>query len=139
MNTAEFFNLFKTESDCQIYLKSVRDKVGVTCKKCQGKKHWWLASKFQYQCTSCDFRTTLKSGTVMESSNLSLLTWFHGMYLMVYTKKRISACELQRQLSIGSYVTAWYMAHKLRRAMSMRDDRYKLDGQIEVDDAFIPL
>ncbi len=85
---------------------------GVTCKKCGNKKHYWLASKWQFQSYECDFRTTLKSGTVMENSRLSYRTWFLIMMFMTSTKKGISACELQRQIGHKRYRTIWYIMHR---------------------------
>ncbi len=40
-----------------------------------------------------------------------------------------------RVLGLGSYKTAWAMLHKLRRAM-VRPGRDRLDGVVEVDEAY---
>ena len=50
----------------------------------------------------------------------------------------ISAVQLQRQLGITRYETAWAMLQKLRRAM-VRSERYRLTGMVEVDDAYVPM
>jgi transposase-like protein len=42
--------------------------------------------------------------------------------------------NIQRQLGLGSYRTAWLWLHKLRRAM-VCPDRDKLSGDVEVDEA----
>jgi hypothetical protein len=47
-----------------------------------------------------------------------------------------SALQLQRQLGLKRYETAWMMLHKLRRAM-VAPERSPLSGLIEVDDAYI--
>jgi hypothetical protein len=47
----------------------------------------------------------------------------------------MSALGLQRVLGLGSYKTAWAMLHKLRRAM-VRPGRDRLDGVVEVDEAY---
>jgi len=44
---------------------------------------------------------------------------------------------LQKQLSIGSYRTAWLMGHKIRHAMIQRNDLYTLNGTVEADEFFI--
>ena len=51
-------------------------------------------------------------------------------------KVGVSVSEMQRILEIGSYKTAWLMAHKIRKAMAERDARYSLEGLVEVDDSF---
>lgn len=91
-------------------------KEGVTCKKCGGTHHYWLSSKWQFQCSECGFRTTLRSGTVMENSRLPYRVWFLIIYLMTSTKKGLSACELQRQLGHKRYATVWSIMHRLRAA-----------------------
>jgi len=48
----------------------------------------------------------------------------------------LSALQLQRQLGIRRYETAWVMLHKLRRAM-VRPDREPLHQEVEVDEAYV--
>ena len=51
--------------------------------------------------------------------------------------QRISALQLQSQLSLGSYRTAWMLAAKLRRAM-VNPEREPLSGVVEADETIIP-
>jgi len=44
--------------------------------------------------------------------------------------------QLQRQLGIRRYETAWFILHKLRRAM-IAPERGLLTGEVEVDEAFV--
>ncbi len=48
----------------------------------------------------------------------------------------ISALALKRQLGV-SYKTAWLMKRKLMQAMAQRDERYLLQGRVEIDDAYL--
>jgi hypothetical protein len=57
------------------------------------------------------------------------------MWQITSQKNGISALGLQRVLGLGSYKTAWAMLHKLRRAM-VRPGRDRLDGVVEVDEAY---
>jgi hypothetical protein len=52
------------------------------------------------------------------------------------TKKGISASEVQRQLGHKRYEPIWAMMHKIRSVMGLRDDKYDLEGVVELDDAF---
>jgi hypothetical protein len=113
------------------------DKQGVVCCKCESKKHYWLKSAWVYQCAVCNYRTSLKKGTMMENSKLKFRTWYAIMMLMTATKKGFSATEVQRQLGKKRYEPIWRAMHKLRSAMGQRDDRYILEDMIELDDAFI--
>lgn len=72
----------------------------------------------------------------MQGSNLPFLVWYKAMFLMSATKKGFSACEMQRQLGLKRYEPVWAMVHKLRKAMGNRDDRYTLEGMIEMDEGY---
>lgn len=41
--------------------------------------------------------------------------------------------ELQRDLGMKSYGTAWTLLHKIREALRQRDEIYKLNNIIELD------
>ncbi len=55
---------------------------------------------------------------------------------MNFSKKGISATELQRQLGHSRYETVWVMMHKIREAMGKRDDLYGFSGMVEFDEAY---
>ena len=136
MDIIEFMNNYQTESSCRQRYKELRDQVGVICKKCGCKEHYWLNSKQLYQCKSCRFRTSLRSGTIMQSSKLPFRYWFVAIWLMGYSKKGTSACNVQRQLKHKRYEPIWSMLHKIRSAMGKRDNLYLLTGNVEVDEGF---
>jgi hypothetical protein len=52
------------------------------------------------------------------------------------SKNAISALELKRQLGIG-YKAAWLMKHKLLQTMCQREAHRKLEGRVELDDAYL--
>jgi transposase-like protein len=55
---------------------------------------------------------------------------------MLNAKKGISAKQLQRDLGIGGYKTAWYLNHRIREAMN-DGDIPKLGGIVEVDETYV--
>ena len=54
---------------------------------------------------------------------------------MLNAKKGISAKQLQRDLGIGGYKTAWYLNHRIREAMART--REPLGGTVEIDETYI--
>ena len=130
---------FTDESSCRLHFKEQRDKQGVVCHRCQGKDHYWLKNKWSYQCKSCKARISLRSGTIMESSKLSFMIWYKTIFLMSTTKKGFSSKEIQRQLGLKRYEPVWAMVHKLRKAMGDRDDRYTLEGMLEMDEGYFTI
>jgi len=139
MNILEFVEYFPTEESCRLDFRQKREKEGVICKRCKSKTHYWLKSKEQWQCKSCKFRTTLRSGSMMANSNLPVRTWYLAMLFMSFSKKGISAKELQRQLNHNRYDTVWSLMHRIRNAMGNRDDQYTLEGMIEFDEGFFSI
>lgn len=136
MYLAKVFRQFSTEKKSKLFFKNQRDKKGIVCKKCKGTEHYWKQDKWQYECKSCQFRTTLRSGTLLEASKLSYQYWMIGMALMTATKKSFSAVEIQRQLGHKRYEPIWLMMQKIRVSMGSRDDKYQLDGFVELDEGF---
>lgn len=134
MELIKFMAQYPTEKKCRTHFKEMRMLEGIICKRCHGTDHYWLGGKEQFQCVSCKFRTTLRSGTVMENSNLSFKIWYSAMYLMTSTKKGISAAEMQRQLGKKRYQPVWSLMHKVRKMMGKRDSLYKLSDMIEFDE-----
>lgn len=139
MKIYEFTKHFPDEKSCKMHFKSVREREGIKCKNCPSTEHYWLQSKWQWQCKSCRFRTTLRSGTIMESAKLPFYKWYLCMAFMSATKKGISALEMQRQLGHKRYRTIWVMMQKIRSGMGNRDDKYTLDGGIELDEGYFEI
>lgn len=136
MNILEFMEEFPTEQTCKDHFRKQREQEGVECKRCSSNQHYWLKAKQQWQCSKCEFRTTLKSGSIMEGSKVSFHTWYKAMAFMTFSKKTISASELQRQLNHPKYDTIWRLMHKIRSAMGKRDALYQLEGAIEFDEGY---
>ena len=136
MNFVEFVKKFPSEASCINYFRQIKESKGIVCKKCGSTRQSWNKFHKSHDCLECGYRTTLKSGTVMQSSNLPYRYWLYAIFLMTMTKKGISAAEMQRQLGHKRYEPIWLMMHKLRLVMGMRDDKYDLQGVVELDDAF---
>ncbi|WP_200978120.1 IS1595 family transposase [Echinicola sp. 20G] len=137
MNIINFINRFPDESSCIEFIMHKRSQAGIICKRCKVTKHYWLANKKSFQCSCCSFRTSIKSGTVMECSNLPIRTWLLAMTFLTATKKGFSALELQRLLGQKRYEPVFRMYHKLRKVMGKRDDLYSLADMVEYDEAFV--
>ena len=64
----------------------------------------------------------------MHGSKLPLTVWFWAAYLMATHSNGIAALQLQKQLGLGSYKSAWLLCGKLRRA-TVAPDRAPRDCQ----------
>jgi hypothetical protein len=132
----KFIELFPDESSCRIKFKEFRDEQGVICRKCGSKDHYWVKTIVQYTCMKCKTRTTLRSGTVMQESNLPCRHWFIAIHLLTRTKKTFSALELQRQIGHKFYEPIWHMLQKLRMTMGSMDSKYHVDKIVGLDEDF---
>ena len=138
MTIDSFFTEYATESACRLYFKSQHESKGINCRKCGGTQHYWIDSLDRWQCKTCRKSTSLKRGTIMENSNLPYKTWLWGIYFSTLTKKGFSALEMQRLLGHSRYESIWLMMHKIRVMMGARDEKYKLDKFIEMDEGYFP-
>jgi transposase-like protein len=143
MTLAEFDRLFPNEDACKEYLTHQRWPKGITCPRCGNPKVYTLKFKpYHWACGVCcnkprqPYRFSVTVGTVFENTNYKLLVWFKVLYLMLTSKKGISALQIHRMIGSGSYRTAWFMCHRLRAGMSDPDFR-KLMGIVEIDETFI--
>ena len=70
------------------------------------------------------------------STKLQLTIWFLAIYLISQAKTGLSSLTLKRQLDV-SYPTAWLMHHKIMDAMAQRDSTHRLQGSVQLDDAYL--
>lgn len=135
-NAFDFESRFDTEKACAEFLAKLRWPKGFACPSCSSTAHWALARRGLIECADCGHQTSLTAGTVFHGSRKPLRLWFRAMFLMASQKLGLSAKNFQRQMGLPSYQTAWTWLHKLRRAM-VRPDRPKLEGTVEVDEAYV--
>jgi transposase-like protein len=114
--------MFTNEDKAREYLESVRWSNGAVCPHCgstekitrlNGKSH----RPGLHQCNECREPFTVTVGTVYERSHIPLHKWLYATHLMCASKKGISAHQLHRMLGI-TYKSAWFMAHRIREAMT---------------------
>jgi transposase-like protein len=69
-------------------------------------------------------------------SHIPLPVWFAAIAFVMDAKKGCSAMQLQRHLGLGSYESAWYMVHRIRKAM-VDPSPVPLTGTVEMDETYI--
>lgn len=126
---------FAEDEACRRYLMACRWPDGFRCPACGGAGSYLLASRDLSQCRACRHQSSVTAGTVLDRTRLPLPLWFAAAYLVTTPTPGFSALQrqLQRQLGLARYETAWAMLHKLRRAM-VRPERDRLSGTVELDE-----
>ena len=147
MNIRDIAIKFSTEEQCLEYVEQMRWPDGIVrCPTCgennvkrvmrsaesKNKRPWF------YLCLekTCHQQFSPTAGTLFADSHLPLIVWFHAIGLILNAKKGISAKQLQRDLGIGGYKTAWYLNHRIREAMRENDGNL-LGGTVEIDETYV--
>ena len=81
-------------------------------------------------------QTSVRAGTIFAASKLPLSQWFCAMYHLTQSKQGISSLELSRRLGITQNA-AWKMKHKLAQVMLECNATKRLEGRIQMDDAYL--
>ena len=146
MNLIDVTEQFKSDDDCLAYLESMRWPDGIRCPVCGCDRISKITRKTKsknkrtriYQCleSTCKQQFSATNGTIFNDSHIPLTKWFMALALVLDAKKGISSKQLQTHLGLGSYKSAWYMAHRIRK--SMEDGSFaKLSGTVEIDETYV--
>jgi transposase-like protein len=109
------------------------------CPRCNTAKHSFIKTRRIWFCYTCKKQFTLKVGTIMEDSPITLDKWMTAFWLLCNCKNGVSSYELGKDLGIHQE-SAWFMLQRIRKVM--QDDFFgsKLGGsggEVEVDESFI--
>ena len=133
-----FFERYGTEEKCHAALEASRWPSGFCCPACGDPRHsrFVREGRTYWQCHRCRKQSTVISGTIFQSTKLSLRRWFLAMHLLTQAKNNVSALELKRNLGV-CYKTAWLAKHKILDVMTEREAGRVLEGRVEIDDAYL--
>ncbi len=142
LKLSHLMNQFGTEDACREFLMKHRWPECVECPRCGNKKPYALKHKpWHWQCHQCakkGYRFSLITGTIFENTKYPLRTWFQVAFMMLHSKKGMSALQIKRMVfhDKASYETVWYMCTRIRAAMN-NDDFKELMGIVEIDETYI--
>ena len=133
---AEAVKMFDTEEKAEAWFISQRWPDGVTCPFCQSLEVSPRPSRKPqpFRCRSCRKDFSVKTGTVLHSSNLPLSKWAIGFYLFMTNLKGVSSMKLHRDLGITQR-SAWHMAHRIRETLETTAGKFA--GPVEADETYI--
>ncbi len=132
----EFEDRFPDEDACWNALRRLRWPQGFVCPRCEQRASSFVSTRKLEQCRHCRYQCSVTAGTVFHRTKIPLRTWFWAIFFVARHKQGISALQLQKDLGLGSYETAWTMLHKLRSALKPRR-RARLRGLVEADDTYV--
>lgn len=145
MNLIDVTRTFQTEDDALQFLEQMRWPDGIRCPTCGCNRISKITRKSAsknkrtrvYQCLekTCKQQFSPTRGTIFGDSHIPVKTWFMAIAFILDAKKGMSAMQLQRHLGLKSYESAWYLAHRIRKAME--SDGGLLSGVVEIDETYI--
>jgi len=147
LNLIELAQHFSDEDKAREFMEKLRWPDGPVCPKCgevnnayrlepkPSKKNTHVR-KGVWKCAGCREQFTVTVGTIFEDSHIPLNKWLLAYHLLCASKKGMSAHQLHRMLKV-TYRSAWFMAHRIRYTMSQEPLSSKLNGIIEIDEAYI--
>ena len=128
-------DMFPTEESAREWFESRVWPDGRHCPRC-GSTETSEAShaKMPYWCPACRSYFSVKVGTVLESSKISLRKWVYAIYLHLTSLKGVSSMKLHRDIGV-SQPAAWFMLQRIRKAWESDDSPFA--GPIEVDETYM--
>ena len=132
-----------TEDEARAILQKIRWTDGPVCPHCKSQDVTRINGKSQkvrdglIQCNACRQQFTVTVGTVMHHSHIALRQWVQAFHSICSHKKGVSALQLQRNLGLKSYKSAWHLAHRVRFAMRAMPLKAMLKGTVEIDETYI--
>ena len=127
---------FDTEEKAEAWFVEQRWPDGTTCPFCQSQEVSPRPSRKPqpFRCRACRKDFSVKTSTVLHSSNIPLTKWAIGFYLFMTNLKGVSSMKLHRDLGV-SQKTAWHMAHRIRETLDTTGGKFA--GPVEADETYI--
>ncbi|MFZ5775011.1 MAG: IS1595 family transposase [Thermodesulfobacteriota bacterium] len=136
LSLIEFLSHYGAEEQCRASLFSWRWPNGFICPACGHQEFYLISARNLYQCRQCRRQTSLTSGTIFADTKVGLTVWFLGIYLVTQSKNGVSSLDLARALGVSAN-TALTIKHKLQRVMQFHEQSRRLDGPVQIDDAYL--
>lgn len=138
LSLVELTRKFPDNETAERWFVETRWPTGVACPKCgsfniQERK---TRKPQPYRCRDCRKDFSVKTGTLMQASNLGLQVWAIAIYLFTTGLKGTSSLKLHRDLDI-TQKSAWHLAHRIRETMEDRAPELLFGGPIEADETFM--
>lgn len=99
-------------------------------------KHYFIKTRRQWRCRDCNHTFSVTSGTIFASHKLPLKVYLAAIAIYCNAVKGLSALQLARDLDV-QYKTAIVLAHKIRESLMAQRDETELDGEVELDGAYV--
>lgn len=134
-NEIEFSNRFNKKDSCYAYLAHYKWKDGFVCHFCNSTVEYNCEKAHHKRCGNCQKLISPTMNTLFHKVKFGIEKAFYIVLKMSATTKSISAEQLSKTIDVNRK-TALLFQQKVRLAMKS-SEKFPLEGQVEVDEAFI--
>ena len=136
LSVYQFLKKIPDENAAKTYFESLRWSKGRYCPHCKSTNTVEVknAKPQPYRCKDCRKHFSVRTGTVLSCSNVSLHTWLLAAYLMNTAKKGVSSCQMARELGV-TQKTAWFLCMRVREIWS--NPTASFSGTVEADETYL--
>ena len=128
--------MFPNEEAAREWLEAIVWPDGPTCPRCSGNDtHESTHKTMPYRCRPCKRFFSVRTGTVLEASNLPLTKWVWAIYLEITNLKGVSSMKLHRDIGV-TQTTAWFMLQRIREGF-VNEIYTVFAGPVEVDETYV--
>ncbi len=128
--------MFPNEESARVWFESHVWPDGRDCPRCGSTRtHECSHAKSPYRCTDCRKYFSVKTGTPLAGSPISIRKWVFAIYLEATSLKGVSSLKLHRDLDI-TQKTAWFMLHRIREAWQHERETVLEGPVVEADEAY---
>ena len=127
--------MFHNEEAAEQWWIQQRWPHGVTCVRCESQNIQERRTRKPqpYRCRDCRKDFSVKTGTLLHNSKLTLQQWAFAVYQMSTSLKGTSSMKLHRDLDI-TQKSAWHVGHRIRSMWNMAQ---QVSSPVEVDETYI--
>ena len=131
-----FREQFNTPEKIQDWFVQQRWPDGIRCPRCEGdditeRKN---ARPQPWRCRNCRYDFSVKTGTVMHSSNFPLRDWLAALWILLKQPKGQSSLTLADDLDC-QHGSALHLTHRIREAMV--SDKPVMQGPLQTDEVYL--
>ena len=138
MSVDELYAMFPDEETARTWIESAVWPNGRCCPRCgdlERTRETANRKPMPYWCGSCRKYFSVRTGTAMAHSNISLRKWALAIYYCITSLKSVSSMKLKNDLGM-SQKTAWFMLHRIREAWA-DETTGGFAGPVEADETYM--
>ena len=136
LTLVELMRMFPDDKAAEDWIAKSRWPEGAQCPHCESDnvQEKTTHPSMPYRCRDCRKFFSVRTGTVMQNSNLGAQVWVLATYLLTTGIKGQASMKLHRDLGI-TQKSAWHLAHRIRESWSKQGTAFS--GPVEVDETYL--